>query len=259
MPFHPETAPFQGVYSGEYNPTAEEIKAEEARERPQHWVNIERSFAVGKYDVTFDQWDACLSDGGCGGYRPKDEGWGRGNRPVINVDWQHAQAYVAWLNSKITGKAGDAGSYRLPTEAEWEYVARAGTTTPRWWTPDWWDRLWGSLGTGYEHCASCGSRWKNFLRKDETSPVGSFRPNPFGLYDMLGNVGQLTADCWNENYVGAPNDGSAWTSGDCRYSPARGNNFLVPLEYLRVDGRGQDLRTNVDAGVGFRLAKDLPE
>ena len=102
-------------------------KHRDSHEGPQRRVSFARQFAVGKFAVTFDEWDACVADGGCNGYRPDDQGWGRGKRPVINVNWDDAKAYVAWLSRK-TGK-----TYRLLSEAEREYVARAGTTTPFWW------------------------------------------------------------------------------------------------------------------------------
>ncbi len=131
-------------------------------------------FAIGKFAVTFDEWDACVAGGGCGGYQPPDNSWGRGNRPVINVSWNDAQTYIQWLSHK-TGK-----SYRLPSEEEWEIAARAGTTTEYYWGND--------VGHNNANCDGCGSEWDN--RK--TAPVGSFKPNAFGLYDMMGNVWQWT-------------------------------------------------------------------
>jgi formylglycine-generating enzyme required for sulfatase activity len=140
-----------------------------------------KKFALAKYTVTFGEWDACVSDGGCGGYQPPDSGWGRGNRPVINVSWNDAQAYIQWLSRK-TGNA-----YRLPTAEEWEMAARAGTTTNYYWGND--------VGRNNANCDGCGSEWDN--RK--TAPVGSFKPNAFGLYDMMGNVWQWTDSCWKDN------------------------------------------------------------
>jgi formylglycine-generating enzyme required for sulfatase activity len=150
------------------------------------------NFAIGKYTVTFEEWDKCVADGGCGGYQPPDNAWGRGNRPVINVNWNDAQAYVQWLSRK-TGKA-----YRLPTAEEWEIAARAGTTTNYYWGND--------VGRNNANCDGCGSEWDN--RK--TAPVGSFRPNAFGLYDMMGNVWQWTDSCWKDNCARRLFFGGSW-------------------------------------------------
>lgn len=141
--------------------------------------------------MTFAEWDACFSVGGCLHW-PIDYGWGRNRRPVIHVSWNDAKAYVAWL-SKMTGR-----EYRLLTEAEWEYAARAGTTTAYYWGDE--------IGKNNTNCNGCGSQWGG--RK--TAPVGSFAPNAFGLYDMFGNVWEWVEDCFHNNYEGAPTDGSAW-------------------------------------------------
>ena len=160
-----------------------------------HAVRIDHAFAVGKFEVTFDEWAACVSDGGCNGYRPDDLGWGRSDRPVFHISWQDAKTYVKWLSRK-TGK-----KYRLLSEAEWEYAARATSQTMFPWG--------NSIGSGYANCDGCGSVWDD----DLTAPVGSFAPNAFGLHDMHGNVYEWVEDCWHSDYEGAPSDGSAWTSG----------------------------------------------
>jgi formylglycine-generating enzyme required for sulfatase activity len=165
-------------------------------ERPQHKVTIAKPFAVSKFDVTFTDWDACVLVGGCAPVN--DSGFGRGTKPVINVTWEDAQRYVAWF-SRMTGQP-----YRLLTEAEWEYAARADTTTAYYWGDE--------IGKGNANCNPCGSQWDN----KQTSPVGSFEPNAFGLYDMAGNVLQWLQDCYHNSYNGASTDGLAWTSGDCR-------------------------------------------
>ena len=139
-------------------------------EGPQHLVTILKPFAVGQFAVTFDEWDACAADGGCNGYLPNGRLWGRGRHPVISVSWDDAKAYVTWL-SNYTGK-----SYRLLSEAEREYVTRAGTTAAYWWGND--------IGEGNANCNGCGSQWDN----KETAPVDSFNPNPWGLYQVSGNV-----------------------------------------------------------------------
>jgi len=207
-------------------------------EGPQHNVNV-ASFALAKYDVTFAEWDACVADGGCNGYRPGDQGWGRGNRPVINVSWDDAQAYIQWISRK-TGH-----QYRLPTEAEWEYTARAGTTTAYYWGD--------SIGSGNANCAGCGSSWDGM----QTSPVGSFQPNSWGLYDMLGDVWQWTQDCYNSSYSGAPTDGTAWTGGDCSDRVLRGGSWFSIPQYLRSAYRNGDVPSDRYNSIGFRLARTL--
>lgn len=188
----------------------------ERRERPQVEVTIDYRLAVGKYEVTFEEWDACVEAGGCE-HRPDDEGWGRGDRPVIHVSRSDARQYVAWL-SRRTGE-----SYRLPSEAEWEYAARAGTETARWWGDE--------LGEGRVPCDGCGTRWD----RRSTAPVGSFPANPWGLHDMLTNVEEWVADCWHETHEGNPGDGSArvesspwWREGG--WEERRGEPCRRPVE-----------------------------
>ena len=209
-------------------------------EHPVHEVTIARPFAVGVYEVTFGEWDACVSGGGCGGYRPSDEGWGRGNRPVIYVSWEDAKAYVEWLSRK-TGVA-----YRLLSESEWEYVARAGTRTEYWWGDD--------IGRNRANCSDCGSRWDG----EQTAPVGSFPANPFGLHDVHGNVDEWVEDCANDSYNGAPTDGSAWVSGDCGHRVLRGGSWYSFDMFLRTAGRGRDVTDSREYnGHGFRVARTL--
>jgi formylglycine-generating enzyme required for sulfatase activity len=166
-------------------------KGHDPNEEPRHIVRIAKPFAVSKFDVTFAEWDACFSVGGCLHW-PNDYDWGRVRRPVISVSWNDAKAYVAWL-SKMTGK-----EYRLLTEAEWEYAARANTTTAYSWGNE--------IGKYNTNCNGCGSGWDG----SKTAPVGSFSPNAFGIYDMFGNVWDWVEDCFHNNYQGAPTDGSAW-------------------------------------------------
>ena len=187
-------------------------------EGPVHQVTIGEPFAVGRHEVTFAQWDACHAAGGC--FRnPDDQGWGRGNRPVVDVSWLDAQEYVAWL-SESTGYR-----YRLPSESEWEYVARAGTTTRYWWGD--------AIGENRANCNGCGSAWDNL----QTAPVGSFSPNSFGLHDVHGNVWERVQDCWNASYGGAPSDGSAWESGECEQRVRRGGGWSTLPQYLRGANR----------------------
>ena len=183
-----------------------------------HNVTIPKNFAVGKFEITFDEWDACVSGGGCNGYRPDDEGWGRGTRPVTYVSWNDVKSYIAWLSNE----SGEP--YRLLSEAEWEYAARAGTTTPF---------SFGETITtdqaNYDGNETYADGPKGEYR-EQTMPVGSFPANSFGLHDMHGNVLEWTEDCWNQSYAGAPSDGSAWTSGRCdqrvlRAAPGKAHRY----------------------------------
>jgi formylglycine-generating enzyme required for sulfatase activity len=217
---------------------------------PRHRVTIGKRFAVSKFELTFAEWDICVETGGCNGYRPSDASWGGGDRPVINVSWDDAQRYVAWL-SKVTGK-----SYRLLTEAEYEYAARAGTTT---------DYPWGNdVGTNNAHCLGCGSPWDH---KQQTAPVGaftangfvgSFPPNKFGLYDMVGNVWEWVEDCYHPNYQDAPADGSAWeASGACSNRVVRGGAWNNSSINLRSADRDYTPPVNRSYHLGFRVARTL--
>ena len=229
------------VPAGSYrmgSPSHEEGRSD--REGPVHRVTIAQPFAVGVYEVTFAEWEACESGGGCRGYWPDDEGWGHGRRPVINVSWQDVQTYVEWLSDQ-TGQA-----YRLLSEAEWEYVARAGTTTKYWWGDE--------IGRNRANCDGCGSQWDD----KQTAPVGSFRPNGFGLYDVHGNVWEWVQDCWNGDYTGAPRDGGAWTTGDCSGRVLRGGSWFSFPILLRSADRlrySSDYRYLI---IGFRIARSLP-
>ncbi len=206
-------------------------------ELPVHPVTVP-AFAIGVYEVTFDEWDACVAAGGCGGYSPSDEGWGRGTRPVINVSWDDAQAYIAWLNS-TTG-----GGYRLPSESEWEYAARAGTTTEYWWGDE--------IGVNNANCypGYCGDSFPN------TAPAGSFAVNPFGLFDVHGNAFEWVEDCWNSNYDGAPLDGSPWLTGDCFPRVHRGGSWYSGTNFLRSATRNRYSTTFRRNDYGFRVAQD---
>jgi formylglycine-generating enzyme required for sulfatase activity len=215
-------------------------------EGPRHDIHIAKPFAVGRFAVTFAEWDACADAGGCGGYRPSEEGWGRGERPVINVSWEDAMAYVKWL-SQMTGK-----TYRLLSEAEREYVTRAGTTTPFWRgksiTPE-----RANYNGNYTYRG--GGRKGEFRQK--TVPVKWFRPNPWGLYQVHGNVSEWVEDCWNFYYSGAPRDGAAWTTGNCDVRVLRGGSWNAKPRFLRAACRvwgSASIRYSV---IGFRLARTL--
>lgn len=163
-------------------------------EGPQQRVRIPQAFAMGRFAVTFAEWDACVADGGCNGYKPSDQGWGRGNRPVINVSWHDAKAYVCWLNKKLGARNCEHGPYRLASEAEWEYAARAGTTGPFSFA--------GKISAdkaNYDATYTYNGSKKGRYRA-KTVPVDSFQPNGFGLYQMHGNVWEWVEDCYHNNY-----------------------------------------------------------
>ncbi len=203
-------------------------------EQPVHPVTIARPFAVSVHEVTFEDYDRFTYPN-----KVDDEGWGRGRRPVINVSWDDAKEYVTWLSSE-TG-----AEYRLLSEAEWEYAARAGSTTKYSWG--------NAIGTNRANCYTdnCGDSW------EFTAPVGSFAPNAFRLYNMHGNVFEWVEDCWNDTYSGAPADGSVWRSGDCSKRVLRGGSWDFYSRDLRAAYRywvTTGLRLNYD---GFRVARTL--
>ena len=220
-------------------------------EGPRHRVTIGSPFAVGVHEVTFAEWDGCVRAGGCGGYRPDDEGWGRGSRPVIHVSWNDAQGYVQWL-SRETGVR-----YRLLSEAQWEYVARAGTTTARYWGES--ETGQCRNGNGYDRTAHAEFAYAQPATCSDgyvyTAPVGSFQPNAFGLYDVLGNVHEWTDDCWNDDYSGTPSDGSAFQTGECSLRVLRGSTWLSIPGLLRSAYRGRDQAGNREDIFGFRVAR----
>ena len=206
---------------------------------PRHVVRISYILAVGRFEVTFAEWDACVAAGGCR-RRPDDSGWGRGRQPVINVSWADAQQYAVWL-ARRTGK-----HYRLLTEAEWEYAARAGTNVRYWWGND--------AGRGNANCHDCGSRWDG----RQAAPVGRFSPNPFGLYDMHGNVSEWVEDCHHDRYRDAPSDGRAWTldcTGITDTRMIRGGAWLDPTNKTHSAARSYASFNYYDNQIGFRIAR----
>jgi len=230
-------------------------------EGPQHKVSL-AAFALAKTEVTVHDFLGFLE---ATGYQPlpcdrllgltwEVAGHGKAyspgyaeapDQPAVCLSWFDAQAYLTWLNRRAPG-----GGYRLPSEAEWEYAARAGTETARWWGE--------AIGQGHANCNGCGSAWDD----QRFAPVGSFGPNPWGLFDMLGNVWQWTEDCWNDSYVGAPDDGSAWQSGDCDRRVLRGGSWNTLPVFVRAAARGRAYADNRDFDyatyAGFRVAKTLP-
>ena len=214
-------------------------------EGPQRRVTIAEPFAVGVYEVTFREWDACVSEGGCNGYRPDGWGWGRGGRPVINVSWDDVRAYAKWLSQR-TGK-----HYRLLSESEWEYVARAGTTGP-FHTGS----TISSDQANYDSSYTYGSGQKGRYR-GQTVQVGTFAPNAFGLHEVHGNVWEWTQDCWNDRYTGAPTDSRAWETGECERRVLRGGSWGDVPWLLRSADRDKNDSSIRDLKIGFRIARTL--
>ena len=216
-------------------------------EFPQHRVTIPRPFAVGKYEVTFAEWTVCVFAGGCNGYRLDDEHFGQGRRPVINVSWEDAKSYVTWV-SRTTGE-----QYRLLSEAEWEYAARAGTEEPF--------HFGSTISTdraNYDGNHTYGWGRMGVYRK-QTVPVGSYPRNGFGLHDFHGNVGEWVEDCWHDDYRGAPQDGDAWVgSGDCGRRVIRGGGWNDGPVFLRSANRTQFKAGSRFDRIGFRVARTLP-
>ena len=240
-------------------------------EGPQHSVSV-KAFALGKYPVTSEQFLVFLKDTA---YQPApcnpilDMKWSAPQRglafppstaeppkwPAVCLDWHDAEAYIAWLNTKIRSErpllAHSSGPYRLPTEAEWEYAARAGTRTARWWGD--------AIGANKTNCNGCGSKWDNRVLAD----VDSFAPNPFGLYGVLGNAWEWTADCWHPNYVDAPADGSAWIEKNCAKHVLRGGSWDNLPTFVRSAARSASApdggEYDYSSLAGFRLARVCPE
>ena len=203
-------------------------------EEPVHEVTIPAPFALSVHEVTFEDYDRFTYP-----HKVEDQAWGRGNRPAIHVSWDDAKAYVAWLSSE-TG-----AEYRLPSEAEWEYAARARSETKYSWGND--------IGSNRANCLLdfCGDPWEN------TAPTGSFGPNAWGLHDMHGNVQEWVEDCWNPNYSAAPSDGSAWLNGNCDVRVLRGGSCSNNPRGLRAAERDRLLTDRRNRDVGFRVARTL--
>ena len=231
-----------------------------ADEGPQRQVTIGYTFALGVYEVTFEQWDACWRAGGCGTRRPNDVGTGRGQLPVVNVSWNETQAYLQWL-SDITGKR-----YRLPTEAEWEYAARARVGIMSDWSESEEGFDYCQYMNGYDDTAVKSNTFQ-YVAADLRLPcsdsfagpgfIGSFQPNPFGLHDMLGNIDEWTQDCYNPDYSDGPTDGSAWESGRCDYRMARGGAWFHGFDRIRFAGRTERFIDSRFSSRGLRVARDL--
>ena len=207
-----------------------------ADEVPRHEVRIE-SFAVSVYEVTFEDYYRFAT--ATKRRKPKNNGWDIKTHPVVDVSWDDAQAYVRWL-SKQTGQ-----KYRLLSESEWEYVARAGTTASYWWG--------ARPGVGNAHCFDCKSEYST----GKPARVGTYKPNPFGLYDTAGNVYEWVHDCYHRNYNNAPDDGSVWEGGDCEVRVVRGGAYRSPATSMRVENRETFKSNKGQYNVGIRIARDL--
>jgi formylglycine-generating enzyme required for sulfatase activity len=211
----------------------------------QHRVIIATTFAVSKFEITFDEWDACVDAGSCSGYQPADEGWGRGKRPAVNISWLDAKAYVNWLGGK-TGKP-----YRLLSESEWEYAARAGTTTA---FSDG-DSL---LPSAANYDGSTDGSGPSDVNRQQTVPVGSFAANGFGLHDMHGNVSEWVEDCWYDDYTSrTPNDGAPSLDGDCNGHVVRGGSWEDSESELRSAARTGGDKGDRFYSDGIRIARGL--
>ena len=219
-------------------------KGHQPAEEPQHDVTVAAPLAVGKFEVTFDEWEACSLEGGCANYRPQDAGWGRGRRPAIYVSYDDAKAYVDWLREK-SGKA-----YRLLSESEWEFAARGGTNTPFAG-----GESLAPTQANFDASTAAGSK-KQGSYEGKSVDVGTFPPNPYGLHDMEGNVFEWVEDCWNQTHAGAPADASP-RGGDCKRRVAKGGAWYYEAEFARPSARmsfPKGSRLNV---IGFRVARPL--
>jgi formylglycine-generating enzyme required for sulfatase activity len=218
-------------------------------EGPQRKVTIQQPFAVGRFEVTFAQWDACVAEGGCT-HKPGDESWGRGKRPVINVSWDDARQFVVWLSRK-TGRP-----YRLLTEAEWEYAARGVTRIAEPHAPFSTGATINYKQANYDANFTYGGG-KMGIYRQKTLDVGSLPRNAFGLHDMHGNVWEWVEDCYRKSYVGAPTDGSAVTSGNCGLRILRGGAWNYHPQLLRSAYRYATAPGVRMENAGFRVARAL--
>lgn len=211
----------------------DEEEGRRSNEGPRHLVTIASAFAIGAHEVTFDEYDTSVAEQACRAV--PDQGWGRGRRPVIHVSYRDAQCYAGWLSQKTQQR------YFLPSEAEWEYAARAGSETP-----------WN---TGTAIIASDANILNQY---GQTVPVGSYPPNAFGLFDMHGNVTEWTQDCMDTGYLGAPTDGSAASGGDCSAKAIlRGGSYVQLPDEARSAARSFGPRQLSNSGIGFRVTRAL--
>ena len=255
----PECPEMVIVPAGEFVMGSPQSESGHTDEKPQHTVKFAKPFAVGKFELTFAQWDACTAAARCPA--ANDEGIGRGDYPVINVSWHDAKAYVGWLSEK-TGKR-----YRLLSETEFEYAARAGTDTAWFWGPRE-DSFGSKKACTYANTHDLASKeahpmyvWSHHQCNDgypENAPIGKYQPNAWGLHDMLGNLREWVEDCHQEGYAGAPTDGSVRPhSGKCEKRVARGGTWMDGASTTRSAYRYADEESFRNYQVGFRVARDL--
>lgn len=208
-------------------------------EKPKRLIRFRKAFAIGRFETTHDEWQACLDAAGCK-HKPHDHKWGTNRMPVINVSHAMVQNYAKWLSKKTRQ------TYRLPSEAEWEYVARAGSKKNYWF---------GDLvGENRVNCRKCGSPWSGI----GNAPVGSFPPNPWGVYDMHGNAFEWVEDCWHPNYEGAPKSSAARTDGKCHFRVIRGGSWYYYSRMSRSANRQKNPATVKSYWLSFRLVRELP-
>lgn len=218
-------------------------------EGPQVQVTIPKPFAAGRLEVSFTEWEACLADGGCNGHRPSDLGWGRLKQPAIIMSWEDARAFVSWLSLK-TGRP-----YRLLSEAEWEYAARGGSDQAFWWGPGVSTRQANYDGS----LTYAGGAPGEFRHR--TMPVDSFEPNPFGLYNVHGNVWEWVEDCYQKRYRDLPEEtrltGVAWSPAACEFRVFRGGSWTDAPNVLRAANRGRYEPFIRNTSSGFRVGRTL--
>ena len=208
-------------------------------ERPVHRVTIARPFAIGRAEVTVGQWKACVADGVCRDFPYAPMHW-PDDHPQDGPGWKHSKVYLQWL-SRRTGKR-----YRLPSEAEWEYAARGGTTTRFWWGE--------RFERDHANCKNCGPH----IGIAGLKPAGAYPANPFGLYDVAGSLYEWAEDCWNESYDGAPVDGSAWLEGECKLRIARSGSRFSGYSPLRPAYRYKFPADSSSNLRGLRVVRELP-
>lgn len=212
-------------------------------EDPQHRVTIAKPFAVGRFTISFDEWDACLADGGCDGNKGSEREFGRGRMPAHGINFAAAKSYLAWLSKKV------GRTYRLPSESEREYFARAGTTTPFWF-----GKTISAQNANYD-AANNYPGGPYGVTSRAPKPVDSYLPNRFGLYQVSGNAEEWTEDCYNKRYTeDTPTDGSPWLEGDCSKRMLRGGGWMSPALGQRSGYRNE---MNADAGYSFRVVRTL--
>jgi formylglycine-generating enzyme required for sulfatase activity len=226
-------------------PAAEGIDLQATHDEfPQHQVTIAKPFEISVYEITLEQFQSFLEQKRPDLLTADFNNYNEPKKPVILVSWDDVQVYLKWLNE--TKPIYDTGVYRLPTESEWEYAARGGTQTVYWWGNE--------MREGKANCNGCDNQWG----PHQPLPVGTFPANPFGLYDMVGNVSEWVQDCWNHNYVSAPTKGSAWSTGNCLAHVIRGGSWSdTPGGLVRIAARDKQFKDYRSFNIGFRLIREV--